>query len=112
MSQPSTNPKARTPGGGQTERRSYNLGFALALLLTAIAFALAHWHWLPRAQALLVIGACALAQIVVHFRYFLHIDLSASRREDLQLILFSALIIALMVGGGLWIMVSLQGRMM
>lgn len=67
---------------------------------------------LQREHALLAIGVCAFAQIVVHFRYFLHIDLSASRREDLQLILFAAMIIALMVGGGLWIMVSLGQRMM
>jgi cytochrome o ubiquinol oxidase operon protein cyoD len=57
----------------------------------------------------LVLG---LAQMLVHFRCFLHIDLKRSARADLQLILFSILIIGLMVGGTLVILFNLQQRMM
>jgi cytochrome o ubiquinol oxidase operon protein cyoD len=53
----------------------------------------------------------ALVQIVVHFRFFMHIDLRKSHRDDLQLILFTALIIGLMVGGTIWILASQHARM-
>ena len=56
--------------------------------------------------------ALAVLQIIVHLRLFLHIDLSESRREDLQLILFASLLILLMVGGSVWILWSLHLRMM
>ncbi len=62
-------------------------------------------------RARLVFGL-ALVQAVVHFRCFLHIDLSARPRDDLQLILFSTLIIALMVGGTLVVLFNLRMRMM
>ena len=51
-------------------------------------------------------------QLAVHLRFFLHIDLKRSARADLQLILFSSLIVALMVGGTLVVLFNLHGRMM
>ena len=50
--------------------------------------------------------------MVVHFRFFLHISLKKSSREDLQLMLFSALIVTLMVSGTLVILFNLRARMM
>ena len=49
--------------------------------------------------------------MLVHFRCFLHISLKRSSRHDLQLILFSALIIVLMVSGALVILFNLHQRM-
>ena len=57
------------------------------------------------------IGAFALVQLVVHLRFFLHIDLSHQKREDLQLILFSVLLLAIMALGTIWIMGNLATRM-
>jgi cytochrome o ubiquinol oxidase operon protein cyoD len=48
----------------------------------------------------------------VHFRFFLHIDLRRSARDDLQLILFATLLTALMVSGTLVILFNLRLRMM
>ncbi|MGP1666106.1 MAG: cytochrome o ubiquinol oxidase subunit IV, partial [Rhodanobacter sp.] len=92
------------------EFRSYVSGFALALLLTLGAFALVQWTTLPRLTVLSGIGVMALAQMVVHFRFFLHIGFR-SHREDLQLILFSTLLLVIMVAGTIWIMASLAMRM-
>lgn len=93
------------------ERRSYVVGFLLALLLTAVPFALVYWSAASVVGVLAAIAACALLQIVVHFRFFLHIDLSRQKREDLELILFSTLILAIMIGGTIWIMANLATRM-
>ena len=96
----------------RAERRSYTVGLVLALALTAAAFALVRFGPLERSKTLWTIGALALVQIVVHFRCFLHIDLSRQKREDLQLVLFTALILILMCGGTIWIAFDLYGRMM
>lgn len=94
------------------EMRSYFAGFALALLLTAAAFGLAAFRLLSGTPLMLTIGVLALVQIAVHFRFFLHIDLSRQKREDLQLILFTGLLILIMVAGSLWILTNLDSRMM
>jgi cytochrome o ubiquinol oxidase operon protein cyoD len=96
----------------QRERRSYVIGFAAALALTLSAFALVAWHLASAATALAIVFGLGLVQIVVHFRFFLHIDLRRSARDDLQLILFASLITALMIGGTLVILMNLRARMM
>lgn len=92
------------------EFRSYVWGIGLALVLTVVPFALVQWVAIPRFSLLIVIGAFALVQMLVHFRFFLHIGLK-QKREDLQLILFSALLLFIMVAGTLWIMTNLAIRM-
>lgn len=92
------------------ELRSYVWGIGLALLLTVVPFALVHWGGIPRFALLIVIGAFALVQMLVHFRFFLHIGFK-QKGEDLQLILFSALLLTIMVAGTIWIMASLALRM-
>ena len=92
------------------EFRSYVWGVGLALLLTVVPFALVHWAAIPRISLLIVIGAFALAQMLVHFRFFLHIGFNHNR-EDLQLILFSTVVLFIMVAGTVWIMASLAARM-
>ena len=93
------------------ELRSYISGFVIALMLTCLAFAMVHWSVLPHFWLLCAIGALALLQMIVHFHFFLHIDFSKQKREDLQLILFSTLILILMVGGTIWILYNLAARM-
>ena len=94
------------------ELSSYLFGLASASLLTAFAFALVAAHLFPVITTLWCVAAFALVQVVCHFRFFLHIDLSKSKRDDLQLILFSSLIVILMVGGTIWIIGNQKMRMM
>jgi len=93
------------------ERRSYAIGYGLALALTLLVFALVGFDLLPRRSTLWVAGVAAVMQIVVHFRFFLHIRLKGQTREDLQLILFTTLLLLLMGGGTIWIMTDLSRRM-
>ena len=92
------------------EFRSYVWGIVLALVLTLVPFALVHWGVMARRALLITIGAFALVQMIVHFRFFLHIGFKR-KREDLQLILFSAAVLFIMVAGTIWIMASLATRM-
>lgn len=93
------------------ELRLYLIGFALALALTLAAFGLTLWGGLSWATTMIIIGILGLAQMVVHLRFFLHIDLSRQKREDLQLILFSVLLLIIVVIGTIWIMADLATRM-
>jgi cytochrome o ubiquinol oxidase operon protein cyoD len=93
------------------EFRSYVWGAGSALVLTLVPFALVHWFPnISRLWLLIVIGAFALVQILVHFHFFLHIGFK-QKREDLQLLLFSGLLLTIMVAGTIWIMASLALRM-
>ena len=93
------------------EFRSYVWGFSLALMMTVLPFAMVQWNLdIPRVPLLVVIGAFALLQMLVHFRFFLHIGFR-QKREDLQLLLFSALLLTIVVAGTIWIMASLAQRM-
>jgi cytochrome o ubiquinol oxidase operon protein cyoD len=82
------------------------------LVLTAIPFALVATHSLPRLTTLVIIAIAAVTQILVHLRFFLHLGLTSTPRENLVAILFAAVIIFLMIGGSLWIMFDLYWRMM
>lgn len=94
------------------ERRGYVVGLVLAVLLTGGAFALVWMKLMSGSAALAVLGALAAVQIVVHLRFFLHIDLARSHRDDLKLILFAGLILLVMVSGTIWILYDQHMRMM
>jgi cytochrome o ubiquinol oxidase operon protein cyoD len=83
----------------------------LALLLSAIPFGLVATGALAPMATLVVIAVLAIVQILVHLRYFLHLDLRSSPPEKLLAIAFAAILIFIMVGGSLWIMLDLRARM-
>jgi len=91
--------------------RSYLAGLALALILTAVPFALVATNPLPKLVTLIIVGVAAVIQVLVHLRYFLHLDLTSTPRENLLAILFAAILIFIMVGGSFWIMLDLHHRM-
>lgn len=90
----------------------YVIGYVLALALTGAAFAAVAWPNFATVTTLAIIFGLALVQAAVHFLFFLHVSLAKSARDDLQLILFSALIVILMVSGTLVILFNLRARMM
>jgi cytochrome o ubiquinol oxidase operon protein cyoD len=48
----------------------------------------------------------------VHLHYFLHLDTSSAARWNVLVMLFTLVIMALFVGGGLWVIWNLNYRMM
>lgn len=94
-------------------RQGYLAGLLLSLILTAAAFALvmsgipldAGW----RVGALVVL---ALIQMGVQAHYFLHLGTASGQAWNLMALIYTLLIVALIVGGSLWIMHSTQMHMM
>ena len=94
------------------EVHSYLVGFGLAVVLTVIPFVITATGGLSRAWFDLAIFLAAITQILVHLRYFLHIDLRHTPRENLLALGFTGLLMVIMIGGTLWIMGNLAARMM
>jgi cytochrome o ubiquinol oxidase operon protein cyoD len=102
----------QTTDRAESLQQPYLKGFVLALVLTGIPFGLVVAGLLPPFTTLVVIAILAVVQVVVHLRYFLHIDLKSTPHDNLLALGFAAVLIFLMVGGTLWIMLDLNARMM
>lgn len=96
-------------GGHGPTQKQYVIGFALAIILTVIPFALVMNHTV--AATPLVIAGFALAQIVVHVVYFLHVNTSEGQRWNLMALLYTAVMVFIVLGGSLWIMHHLYVNM-
>ena len=97
--------------GYRRELRTYLIGFGLALVLTVVPFTMIVLGGMGGGVTLAVVGALAIVQVVVHLRFFMGLDLSERKREDLDLILFSTLVLLIIVLGTVWIMGNLALRM-
>ena len=93
------------------DRRSYIVGFVLAVVLTVIPFGLVATHAPSPAATIWTILIAPVLQILVHLRWFLHIDFTTTPKENLLALAFTAVLLFLMVGGSFWIMVDLHTRM-
>ncbi len=99
-------------GAHQGSLRTYITGFILAVLLTLVSFGLVMGKALSPTATLAVIFIAAVAQILVHLHYFLHLDTSSEQRWNLAAFAFTLLIVVIVVTGSVWIMASLHGRTM
>jgi len=91
------------------EFHHYLIGFALATILTIIPFTLVATVGGAFSYAILVV--CAILQLIVHLRFFLHLSYKGQQKEDLQLVMFTGFILLIMIGGSIWVLGSLYSRM-
>lgn len=102
---------------GNTEPHStfsgYMTGFVLSIILTAIPF------WLVMAKviadrntAVLVLGAFAVVQILVHMVYFLHMNGKVEGGWTLLSTIFTVVFVAIAIAGTLWVMFHMNTNMM
>lgn len=88
--------------------RSYVTGFILAIILTMIPFYMVMHGGFSTVSLVAVIFGAAIIQILVHLHYFLHLSLKYEQRWDIFTFIFTALIVLILVGGSVWIMLSLH----
>lgn len=105
----------RTPGtdsrGGNGRWPIYTIGFVLAVMLTAASFAMATSHLLTPASLVAAVIVLAIAQMLVHLIFFLHITTAPAHKTNILAIVLTLLIITLVVIGSLWIMSQLNLHM-
>lgn len=92
--------------------QSYFIGLALSVLLTALSFYFVGTNliWGPGLPAML--ASLAIAQIGVHLIFFLHITTAPDNTNTVLALAFGVLIVALVIGGSLWIMQHLNENML
>lgn len=93
-------------------RGQYLVGFILAILLTIVSFAIVAFEGQPSWLAVAALSVAATLQILVHLRYFLHLDRSKKMEWNLITIVFTALIVFIFIAGTVWVIFTLNARMM
>lgn len=92
--------------------QNYLLGFGLSLVTTLLAFGIAMGQWFASdTVTVAVIIGLAIIQLSVQFVCFLHIRGREARWNRVALA-FMAGVVAIIVGGSLWIMNNLDYHMM
>ena len=94
-------------------KQDYVTGFVLAAILTAIPFFLVMSGIFSseRLTAFLVL-ICAVAQIIVHMVYFLHMSPKAEGGWTLISLVFTIIVLVIAVVGTVWVMYHMDANMM
>ncbi|WP_263262583.1 cytochrome o ubiquinol oxidase subunit IV [Pseudomonas sp. RIT-PI-S] len=99
-------------GASHGSFKSYMVGFVLSVILTVIPFGLVMFQSMSKDAILAIVLVFAVIQVIVHLVYFLHLDRSSEQRWNVIAFIFSAVIIAFLVGLSLWIMFSIHHFML
>ena len=90
----------------------YVKGFIASLILTIIPFYIVWSHALPSTETHVILFGCALVQIFVHFKYFLHMEAKSSDgRWNLVSLMFTAIVVLILIAGSVWIIYNLNVNM-
>ncbi len=106
-------PGSAEPGGEHllSGLQSYSLGLVLSALLTALAFYFTGSDWLWGPSIPVALSVLAVAQIGVHLAFFLHLTTAPDSVNNSLALAFGTLIVALVIGGTLWIMYHMNQNM-
>ncbi|RDI43398.1 cytochrome o ubiquinol oxidase subunit IV [Aquicella lusitana] len=96
---------------GQKTLSGYITGLALSIILTLLAFGIVEKRLLSDANLYIALTVLAVAQLFVQSICFLRLNCSTEGRWNLFPFIFTVLIIAIIVGGSLWIMYNLNINM-
>jgi cytochrome o ubiquinol oxidase subunit IV len=99
-------------GASRGSLKTYITGFILSLVLTVIPFGLVMSGRVSWGVMIWGICGAGIVQIFVHLHYFLHLDTSSTARWNVMALVFTLLIMTIFVGGTVWVMYTLNSRMM
>ncbi|MFZ4099887.1 MAG: cytochrome o ubiquinol oxidase subunit IV [Chlamydiia bacterium] len=92
--------------------KAYLWGFGLCLILTLASFFVVQQHLFTPVALFAVIAGLALIQAAVQVIFFLHLGSEEAPRSKLMVFLFMVMVLAILVGGSLWIVYNLEYRTM
>ena len=93
------------------EFRSYALGLALAVALTAASFWVRGTDLVYGPSLAVALLVLAVAQMGIHLIFFLHITTDPDNTNNVLALAFGVLIVTLVIAGSLWIMANLNANM-
>ncbi len=92
--------------------RSYLIGLALAVALTAGSFWAAQTHLIYGPGLPVALVTLAVAQMGIHLVFFLHLTTSPDNTNNVLALAFGILIVCLVVFGSIWIVGHLNKNML
>ncbi|KQS64482.1 cytochrome o ubiquinol oxidase subunit IV [Rhizobium sp. Leaf371] len=93
--------------------KSYVTGFVLSVILTAIPFWLVMGEVVEnKAVTAGLVMVFAVAQIIVHMIYFLHMNTKSEGGWTVMALIFTIVLIVIALSGSLWVMHHLNTNMM
>jgi len=101
-----------TEHSGHVTVGKYMVGFVLAIILTAASFGIVAAGVGPKYIAIIGLVVAAVVQILVHLHYFLHLDRSKDNTWNMVSIVFTALIVLIFIAGTVWVIFTLNMRLM
>lgn len=91
----------------------YVKGFIFSVILTATPFGLVMTKILSNNKTTVsIILVCALIQVLVHMKYFLHMNAKSEGGWNMMALLFTAVLVIIMFSGSVWVMYHLNSNMM
>lgn len=90
----------------------YLIGLILAAGLTAASFAVVDTHLIWGPAIPIALAVLAIAQIGIHLVFFLHLTTAPDNTNTALALAFGVLIVALVIGGSIWIVDHLNHNMM
>ena len=96
----------------ETGASDYVKGFIASLILTVITFYFVWYQSLPDTTTYVLLFGCALVQIFVHFKYFLHMELKTDDgRWNFVSLMFTAIVVLILIAGSVWIIYNMTVNM-
>ncbi|MFE3837388.1 cytochrome o ubiquinol oxidase subunit IV [Pseudogemmobacter sonorensis] len=100
-------------GADHGSYRSYLTGFGLSIVLTIIPFAAVMQGWFDsRMMAVALVSAFAVAQIMVHMVFFLHMNPRSEGGWTMLALIFTLILVVIAISGTLWVMYHMNSNMM
>ena len=91
---------------------SYLMGLFLSFILSVAAFVLVGKHLLDTQSLYITLTVLAIAQLFAQVICFLRLNVTAEGRWNTLAFIFTLIVVAVVVGGSLWIMYNLNVNMM
>ncbi|MBV7534848.1 cytochrome o ubiquinol oxidase subunit IV [Duganella sp. sic0402] len=99
--------------GNHGSLKDYAIGFILSVILTAIPFWLVMGKVIDKSSTTaIVILAFAAVQVLVHMKYFLHMNNKAEGGWSMLSTLFTVVLLVIVLAGSIWVMYHMNKNMM
>ena len=98
---------------GHGTLQGYLTGFGLSVVLTAVPFLVVMHHvFANHIVTAALVMAFAVAQILVHMVYFLHMNTRSEGGWTLLALMFTMVLLGITLSGSIWVMYHLNTNMM
>ena len=90
----------------------YTIGFGISIVLTLASFGAVMTGLVPRGATMALLVLLCVAQLLVQLVFFLHLGSAPDQRSNTGIFICTALLIAIIVAGSLWVIHNANVNMM